>query len=172
MQLARKFKRSDLPASCPPSLNAILSNLPTHAFPSNGFASRIGGVRQYVTYHIHDRKLSQNVTLPSLGQWGRLFTSPAWSLHPSGWVLGGSSSPWPYVPHPARARGSSGQERGSSEWCCLIQTSLILLQQRVLSFGSPLRPHSTHPPVGPFRCGPGTRAEGGGGRPASATRPM
>jgi len=47
----------------------------------------------------------------------------------------------------------------------LIQTSLILLHRRVLSFGSPIRPHSTHPPVGPFRCG---RM----GRPASATRPM
>ena len=46
----------------------------------------------------------------------------------------------------------------------LIQTSLILLQWRVLSFGSPIRPHSTHPPVGPFRCGRR-------GRPASATRP-
>ena len=34
---------------------------------------------------------------------------------------------------------------------------------RVLSSGSPIRPHSTHPPVGPFRCG---RM----GRPASATR--
>jgi len=34
---------------------------------------------------------------------------------------------------------------------------------RVLSFGSPIRPRSTHPPVGPFRCG---RM----GHPASATR--
>ncbi len=29
----------------------------------------------------------------------------------------------------------------------------LVAKARVLSFGSPIRPHSTHPPVGPFRCG-------------------
>ena len=41
--------------------------------------------------------------------------------------------------------------------------SNLVAKARVLSFGSPIRPHSTHPPVGPFRYG---RM----GRPASATR--
>ncbi len=63
MRPARKIKRSDVPASCTPPLTVILSNLPTHGFPSNGFASWIGGVCQYVTYRIHNRKLSQNATL-------------------------------------------------------------------------------------------------------------
>ncbi|MFQ5780687.1 MAG: capsule assembly Wzi family protein, partial [Nitrospiria bacterium] len=35
----------------------------------------------------------------------------------------------------------------------LGKTQFISFHQRVLSFGLPIRPHFTHPPVGPFRCG-------------------